>query len=72
MSFSMHDFIMNGLRDAVGKLPDYKIVMNSIAWFEKGTLTESDLAELQILIDEKNMPEPEETLEEETELEPAP
>ena len=59
MSFSMHDFIMTGLRDAVGKLPDYKIIMNALAWFEKGVLTEADLAELQALIDEKNTPAPE-------------
>ena len=59
MSFSMHDFIMTGLRDAVGKLPDYKVIMNALAWFEKGTLDENDLAELQALIDAKNAPAPE-------------
>jgi len=56
MSFSMHNFLMNGFRDAVGKMPDYKIIMNMAAWFEKGVLDERDLAEIQTMIDEKNAP----------------
>ena len=59
MSFSMHDFLMKGFRDAVGKMADYKIIMNMAAWFEKGVLNENDLAEIQTLIDEKNAPAPE-------------
>ena len=59
MSFSMHDFLMTGFRDAVGKIADYKIIMNMMAWFEKGVLDENDLAETQALINEKNAPEPE-------------
>ena len=59
MAFSLHDFIMTGLRDAVGKLSDYQVVLNALGWMEKGVLTEADLAELQALIDEKNAPEPE-------------
>jgi len=57
MSFSLHDFIMAGLRDAVGQLPDYKVIMNATGWYEKSVLTEADLAELQALIDKKNSPE---------------
>ena len=71
MSFSLHDFIMAGLRDAVGQLPDYKVIMNATGWYEKNVLTETDLAELQALLDEKNSPvanglvvEPEESIEE--------
>jgi len=59
MAFSLHDFVMKGLRDAVGKLPDYAVILNAVGWLEKGVLTEADLAELQALIDEKNAPEPE-------------
>lgn len=51
MSFSLHDFIMAGLRDAVGSLPDYKVIMNATGWYEKDVLTESDLAEIQSLIE---------------------
>lgn len=59
MAFSLHDFIMKGLRDAVGKMSDYQIILNSVGWMEKGVLTEADLAEIQALIDEKNAPAPE-------------
>jgi hypothetical protein len=55
----LHNFIMQGLRDAVGKLADYAVILNAVGWLEKGVLTEADLAELQALIDEKNAPEPE-------------
>ena len=68
MAFSLHDYIMNGLRNAVGKMSDYQIILNSVGWMEKGVLTEADLAELQELIDQKNAPAPEP----EPELEPEP
>ena len=68
MAFSLHDFIMKGLRDAVGHLADYAVILNAVGWMEKGVLTEADLAELQELIDEKNAPAPEpEGLEQEPE-----
>lgn len=56
MAFSLRNFIMKGLRDAVGKMSDYQIILNAVGWMEKGVLTEEDLAELQALIDEKNTP----------------
>lgn len=59
MSFSLHDFLMNGFRSAIGRQPDWKVYMNSVGWFEKGVLTEEDLAEIQALIDAKNAPAPE-------------
>lgn len=71
MAFSLHDFIMKGLRDAVGHLADYAVILNAVGWMEKGVLTEADLAELQTLIDEKNAPEPESEPELEPEPEPA-
>ena len=39
---------------AVGKMADYKIILNAAGWFEKDVLTESDLSEIQSKIDEKN------------------
>ena len=59
MSFSLHDFLMNGFRSAIGRQPDWKVYMNSVGWFEKSVLTEEDLAEIQALIDAKNAPAPE-------------
>lgn len=54
MSFHLRDFIMEGLKDAVGKMPDYKIVLNAAGWHEKGVLSEADLAEIETLLETKN------------------
>lgn len=59
MAFSLHDFLMKGFRDAVGKMADYVLIMNAVGWFEKNVLTEADLMEIQALIDAKNAPAPE-------------
>ena len=52
--FSLGTFIKGGLVAAVGKMADYQIILNAAGWFEKGVLTETDLAEIQAAIDEKN------------------
>ena len=54
--FNLHDFIMAGLLDAVGKMADYQVILNSAGWQQKGVLTETDLAEIQAKIEAKNMP----------------
>ena len=52
--FNLGSFIKGGLIAAVGKMADYQIILNAAGWFEKGVLTESDLAEIQASIDDKN------------------
>ena len=52
--FNLGTFIKGGLIAAVGKMADYQIILNAAGWFEKDVLTESDLAEIQSAIDEKN------------------
>lgn len=64
--FSLRKFIMKGLLNAVGKLADYQVILNATGWYEKGVLSEEDLAELQAKIDEKNILVEEEEVEEET------
>lgn len=54
--FDYRDFLMTGFRDAVGKMADYQVILNANGFYEKGVLTEDDLAELQTLIDVKNTP----------------
>ena len=51
--FILKDYIKNGFLDAVGKMADYQIILNSAGWFEKGVLTEEDLAEIQNAIDDQ-------------------
>ena len=52
--FELKKFIMKGMKDAVGKMPDYKIILNATGWHDKGVLNEADLAEIEALIDRKN------------------
>lgn len=52
--FILRNFIKNGFIAAVGKMADYQIILNAAGWFEKGVLNETDLAEIQAAIDDKN------------------
>ena len=52
--FNLGSFIKSGFIAAVGKMADYQIILNAAGWFEKGVLSESDLAEIQGAIDDKN------------------
>ena len=49
--FSLKQFIKKGLLDAVGKMADYQIILNSVGWMEKGVLDETDLAEINAKIE---------------------
>lgn len=51
--FSLRDFIKSGFIKAVGKMADYQIILNAVGWHEKGVLTEEDLQEIQIAIEEQ-------------------
>ena len=64
--FNYRNFLMQGFRNAVGKMQDYQVILNANGYYEKGVLTEEDLAELQELINAKNAPQ-EETEETENE-----
>ncbi len=52
--FNFKEFIKQGLIKAVGNMADYQVILNAAAWFEKGVLDESDLADIQLSIDSKN------------------
>lgn len=51
--FDFKVFIKNGLIKAVGNMADYQIILNAAGWFEKGVLTENDLADIQLAIDSR-------------------
>ena len=57
--FSLKKFVKTGFLKAVGKMPDYQIVLNAAGWLEKGVLTEEDLAEIQAAIDTQYVAESE-------------
>ena len=52
--FNYRNFLMTGFRSAVGHMADYQVILNANGYYEKGVLTEEDLAELQSMIEEKN------------------
>ena len=52
--FDLRDFLKSGFIMAVGKMADYKIILNAAGWYDKGVLTDADLAEIQGAIDDKN------------------
>ncbi len=55
--FNYREFLMTGFRNAVGKMADYQVILNANGYFEKGVLTEEDLAELFHMIEVKNTAE---------------
>lgn len=66
--FSLREYIKKGFLEAVGKMSDYQIILNSAGWMEKGVLTEEDLAEINAKI-EAQYPVEEEVTEEPVEEE---
>lgn len=49
--FELREYIKKGFMAAVGKMSDYKIILNSAGWMEKGVLTEEDLEEINAAIE---------------------
>ena len=61
----LKEYIKKGLLEAVGKMADYWVILNSVGWMEKGVLDEADLAEINAKIDAQYITEiPEEVNEE--------
>ena len=49
--FSMREYVKKGFLNAVGKQPDYWIILNSMGYLEKGILLQEDLAEINAKIE---------------------
>lgn len=49
--FSMRNFVRRGFLAAVGKQPDFWIILNAAGWADKGILVSADLEEIQAAID---------------------
>ena len=52
--FVLREFIKKGLLDAIGRMPNYQIILNAAGWHEKGVLMEDDLAQIQADIELQN------------------
>jgi hypothetical protein len=49
--FSLNDFIMKTLNGMIGNYPDFQVREYASNWFAKGVLTEDNLSELDVLIE---------------------
>ena len=49
--FSLREYLKKGFLDAVGKMSNYQIILNSAGWMEKGVFTEEDLTEISAAIE---------------------
>ena len=65
--FNIHDYIMKTLRGMVGNYPDFQIMEYALNWYEKGKLTEADLAEVESWFEPVTEPEEEPAEEEQGE-----
>lgn len=54
MKFNLRDFVMKGLKSAIGRMEDYQITLNAAGWHEKGVLTSEDLKTISDMVDLKN------------------
>lgn len=49
--FHLREFVLKGLKQAVGHEAEYKIRDVAAGWLDKGVLQEADLAELDSMFD---------------------
>ena len=49
--FSLEKFILGTIKEMIGKEPDYKVKQYAIGWYDKSVLTEDNLAEIDVLIE---------------------
>lgn len=53
--FSMHDFVADTLRRMIaGGETDYRVMQYAAGWYERGTLVDADMVEVQTLIEERD------------------
>lgn len=51
--FDLSSFIMKTIRGMVGNEPDYRIQEYALSWYNRGKLTEENLAEIEELINKQ-------------------
>ena len=47
----LRKFVVKSLKSAIGNMPDYWVLNNALGWYDKGVLTETDLEEIQTVMD---------------------
>ncbi len=51
--FDLSVFIMNTIKGMIGNEPDYRIQEYALSWYNRGKLTEDNLAEIEALINKQ-------------------
>lgn len=64
MDKDYEEYIKEGFLKSIGKLPDYKIILNSAGYYDRGVLTREDILEIKEAIEQYNQRSAEETIEE--------
>jgi len=54
--FSLSDFVLRTVKGMIGNYPDFQAMEYALSWYSRGVITESNLAEIEALIEEKNYP----------------
>ena len=49
--FDLREFIKKGLIKGVGQMRDAQLILNAAGWYEKGVLTDEDMASLNEAIE---------------------
>ncbi len=60
--FDFKKFVKKGLIRAIGSMADYAVMLNAAEWHKNGVLSEEDLAEIEAIIDSRDIEETEETV----------
>ncbi len=59
--FKLEDFILKTIKGMVGNEPDYRVQEYALSWYNRGKLTEENLAEIEELINKQYTTEEDET-----------
>lgn len=49
--FDLRKFVLQGLRDAVGRMEGFRIKLNAAGWHDKGVLSGEDLVDIEAAVD---------------------
>lgn len=52
--FILKEFIMKILKEKIGNEPDYRVRELALGWYSKGELTQADLADVDLMIEESH------------------
>ena len=51
--FSLREFIKKGLIESIGKEADYKVILNTAGWLDKGVLEQTDVEEINNILNRR-------------------